>query len=168
MNVGRGDGGFDSDRCHEGHGWIRVQKKPDFRRAVKWENLVTVFVAICWRILLPVGSKVFSPAIVRMWMLFIPKSNRRGFGHCFGFVRFKDRRLALKSIAAVNGSSLMGRKLPVTLASFSWSQRRISSRGRTEYQLASSSKDMGGKLSPHSGSAVEGAKERKLDIESGD
>lgn len=44
VDDGRGVGGFDVDQCTEGCDWIRVQKKFDFIRAMKWEDLVTVFV----------------------------------------------------------------------------------------------------------------------------
>lgn len=55
---------------------------------------------------------------------FIPDSSRRGTGKCFGFVRFRGKRLAMKCIEALNGSRVIGRMIVVKIASYGWSQRR--------------------------------------------
>lgn len=47
---------------------------------------------------------------------FIP--GRRGKGKCFNFVLFRDRRLAVKVVEAMNESSLGGRRLVINLAKF--------------------------------------------------
>lgn len=72
---------------------------------------------------------------------FFPCSSKKGSRSCFGFVRFRDRRLVLKSIATLNGSSLKGRRLLVKMASFSWSQRRISKIQSSKLHVVSSDRN---------------------------
>lgn len=47
---------------------------------------------------------------------FIP--GKRWKGKCFNFVLFRDRRLAVKVVEAMNESSLGGRRLVINLAKF--------------------------------------------------
>lgn len=55
---------------------------------------------------------------------FIPKSRRRGKRKCFGFVRFKEERITMKCIDALNRCSAMSRRIVMMIVSWGWSQRR--------------------------------------------
>lgn len=69
------------------------------------------------------GSACYLFLGVRL-MLAIPSSSWRGEGFfCFGLVRFGDRRIAVSTVKAMNGSNFGGRRLLVKEASFWWSQR---------------------------------------------
>lgn len=64
VDAGRGVGGFDVDQCNKGCDCIRVQKKFDFIRAMKWEDLVTVFVG---NMLEDTASSLLECAFLPLW-----------------------------------------------------------------------------------------------------
>lgn len=107
-------------------GWVEVQGKRGRKyNVVRREDMITVFIAT-----MPVYTRVellrsaFSQ-FGRVMDVFIPASGRRSSGARFGFIkRFKEKRIALKAVDAMNGSSLCGRKLTVKLANFGWAKRR--------------------------------------------
>lgn len=92
------------------------------KKRIKWEDLISVFVnnppediGVAWL------WKSFS-SFRKVVGAFIPASSRRGRSFCFVFVRFEDRRNAVRAIPALNGSFCGGWELVVKIASFGWSR----------------------------------------------
>lgn len=61
--------------------------------------------------------------------------SRRGKESCFGFVRFRERKPALKAIDSLNGCTLGGRRLVIYLARFGWVDRKDSQRIQVKHSL---------------------------------
>lgn len=92
----------------ENGGWIRQQSKKRNNTA-GWAGVTTVFVNN-----LPEFALVYWLREMCSWFgkvvdAFIPESSRRGTGKCFGFVQFREERLAVKCIEALCGSNVDGR-----------------------------------------------------------
>lgn len=105
--------------------WVPVHNKGFGKsKRIRWEEPISVFVNC-----IPVFTRVkwlrsaFSQ-FGKVVDAFIPNSSRIGRNGCYGFMRFRERRIALHAIEAMNGSSLCGKRVSVKLASYGWLQRR--------------------------------------------
>lgn len=54
-----------------------------------------------------------------------------GKGKCYGFVRFRERREAISTVRALNGSFVKGRKMQVNIAKSDWNTKRRN--GKTHF-----------------------------------